>query len=124
MDNYLGIPESLGGLKCKIFNYVRERLNDRINVLSSKFLSKGDKKTMIKSVALALPSYVIYFFKLPQDLTSKLTSAVSKYWWSSNGKDRGLHWLAWEKMCKSKPDGGVDFRCLKKYNDAMLAKQY
>jgi len=79
MGTYLGIPESLGGFKSKIFNYVRERLNDRINGWSAKYLLKGGKETMIKSIALALPNHVMSCFKLPQELTTKLTSAISNY---------------------------------------------
>lgn len=38
--SYLGIPESLGGSKSKIFNYVHERLNDWISGWPVKFLLK------------------------------------------------------------------------------------
>lgn len=31
MGSYLGIPESLGGSKKKIFSFVQERMQDRIN---------------------------------------------------------------------------------------------
>ncbi|XP_019100835.1 PREDICTED: uncharacterized protein LOC109132853 [Camelina sativa] len=57
LGSYLGIPESLGGSKAQVFGYVRDRLNDRVNGWNAKFLSKGGKEVLLKSVALALPTH-------------------------------------------------------------------
>lgn len=99
MGSYLGLLESLGGFKTKIFSFVRERLNDIING-SSKLLSKGGKRVTIKSVAAALPTYVMSCFRLPKSVTSKLSSALAKFWWSSNGQSKGIHWMAWHNVGK------------------------
>ncbi|KAG7567099.1 Ribonuclease H-like superfamily [Arabidopsis thaliana x Arabidopsis arenosa] len=123
MGSYLGLPESLGGSKTKLFSFVRDRLQTRINGWSAKFLSKGGKEVMIKSVAAALPTYVMSCFRLPKTITSKLTSAVAKFWWSSNGDSRGMHWMAWNKLCNSKSEGGLGFRHVDDFNSALLAKQ-
>lgn len=93
MEAYLGLPESMGGSKCKIIFFVQERLQDRINGWSAKFLPMGGKKVMIKSVAAALPlpTYVMICFRLPKIITTKFTNAVARFWRSLNGTKRGLH---------------------------------
>ncbi|CAA7038024.1 unnamed protein product [Microthlaspi erraticum] len=123
VGTYLGIPESLGGAKTKIFSFLVERQNQRINGWNSKWLSKGGKEVLLKSVASAMPMYVMSCFRLPKGITNKLSSAVSNFWWSNNGQSRGMHWLAWKKLCRHKKDGGLGFRVIEDFNTALLAKQ-
>ena len=97
MGMYLGLPEKICSSKRQVFAFVRNRLNERINSWSAKFLSKGGKEVLLKSVAQALPTYVMSCFLLPKEIIKKLQGAIAKFWWSTKANNRGLHWIAWEK---------------------------
>lgn len=85
MGMYLGLPEKICGSKKQAFAYIQDRLSYRVNSWSTKFLSQ------------ALPTYIMSCFLLPHDIIKKLTSSISKFWWSSKQNSRGLHWIAWIK---------------------------
>ncbi|KAK9674046.1 hypothetical protein RND81_12G207400 [Saponaria officinalis] len=48
---------------------------------------------------------------------------MSRIWWGHDDEKRHIYWVAWNKLCRSKRDGGLDFRHLEAFNIAMLAKQ-
>jgi hypothetical protein len=48
---------------------------------------------------------------------------MAHFWWGSKREERKIHWLAWEKMCTPKSEGGLGFRHMKAFNLSLLAKQ-
>ncbi|XP_048615701.1 uncharacterized protein LOC125588412 [Brassica napus] len=123
MGKYLGIPEDISGSKCKLFAFLKDNLMHRVNGWTGRWLSKGGKEVMIKSILLALPTYVMSTFLLPLEICENLASAIAQFWWSSNPPKRGIHWAKWDKVCLPKEEGGIGFRLIHEFNLALLAKQ-
>ncbi|KAL3839206.1 hypothetical protein ACJIZ3_023797 [Penstemon smallii] len=121
-SRYLGLPLVAGKSKREVFDYIRERVWERLQSLRIKSLSKAGKEVLIKSVIQAIPSYLMSCFKLPNYLISEINSMVSSFWWDDKDAKK-IHWLKWDSLCSSKRDGGMGFRDLSSFNMALLAKQ-
>lgn len=48
---------------------------------------------------------------------------MAEFWWKNAKEGRGIHWKSWDKLCKSKEVGGLDFKELEDFNLALLGKQ-
>ena len=76
---------------------------------------------MIKSVAQAIPVYIMSVFLLPGTVQAELTRSIRRFWWGESSCKRKIHWIAWDKFTKPKGLGGLGFRDLKVFNQALLA---
>ena len=120
---YLGLPMPNGKMKRGVFQPLEERFQKRMCAWKEKELSTAGKEILIKSVAQALPNYVMSVFKLPLTLCDELMRHIRAYWWGSDNGHRKVQWVPWEKMIMPKGFGGMGFRDLRLVNQALLARQ-
>ena len=120
---YLGLPMVVSRSKQQIFGFVKSNIQQRMSKWKNRFLSTAGKEIMLKSVALAMPTYTMSCFRLPSRLCKELSSLMSNYWWGeANGKNK-VHWCSWRKLTRSKNMGGLGFKDLMAFNAALLGKQ-
>ena len=78
----------------------------------------------MKIVTQAIPTYILSVFLLPLELCTELKRMMNSFWWGKyQSTEKGIHWLEWGKMCKSKFLGGLGFKKIHESNLALLGKQ-
>jgi hypothetical protein len=86
-------------------------------------LSWAGKEVLIQAVAQAIPTFVMGCFDITKKMCDQISTMIGRYWWSNQDKDNKIHWISWEKVTRSKLEGGLEFRDIHVFNMAMLAKQ-
>ncbi|GLT71627.1 hypothetical protein SLA2020_436290 [Shorea laevis] len=95
----------------------------RITGWKARLLSQAARTTLIKSVANAIPSYLMSIFLLPKSVCSDINSMLRKFWWGfPQEKKHCLSFLSWNNICQPKLLGGLGLRSMESQNTSLLAR--
>jgi len=122
IGKYLGLPEHLSRRKRNIFSSIVDRIRQRSHSWSSKFLSSAGKQFLLKAVLSAMPSDAMTCFKLSTSLCKQIQSVLTRFWWDTKQDEKKMAWVSWDKLTLPKNAGGLVFREIEEFNDALLAK--
>ncbi|XP_048499711.1 uncharacterized protein LOC104890046 isoform X5 [Beta vulgaris subsp. vulgaris] len=122
-DKYLGIPSIAGRSKKAIFDSILDRIWKKLQGWKEKLLSRAGKEVLLKAVIQAIPTYLMGVYKFPGLIIQKIHAAMARFWWGSESGKRKMHWKNWADMCTLKCLGGMGFKDLAVFNDALLGRQ-
>ncbi|CAA7053633.1 unnamed protein product [Microthlaspi erraticum] len=74
-----------------------------------------------KSVLSFVPVHTMSSVKLPESITKRLDRVLRDFLWGSTNEKRKQHLVSWEKVCRSKEEGGLGIWKTNLMNKALLA---
>jgi hypothetical protein len=120
---YLGMPLFLLKKKSDSFIELKDKIFSKITGWKARLLSQAARTTLVKSVANAIPTYIMSIFLLPKSFCAVINSGLRKFWWGfPQEKKNNLSFLAWNNICQPKSLGGLGLRSMEFLNSSLLAR--
>jgi hypothetical protein len=101
-EKYLGMSFDVGSSVNGAFKYLNDRVWKRVEGWIERCLSTRGKEVLIKSVAQAIPTYLMSYIRLPRGLCQHINGLLRNFWWGNKEGKRKPCWVAWEGMVKPK----------------------
>ena len=77
---------------------------------------------LIKSVISGVPLYYLSLFKAPDVFCKSIISIQRRFLWGWGKEKMSISGISWKDLCKSKEEGGLGIRDIRKFNYAQMAK--
>jgi hypothetical protein len=122
-ETYLGMPTEVGRSPVSTFKYWFDRMWRCMSGWSDRPASRAGKEVLLKSVIQAIPVHVMSCFQLPVSTCDSMRKSIANHWWGIEDGKKKLHWRSWEWLSTPKALGGMGFRDLELFNQAMLGRQ-
>ena len=85
-------------------------------------LSLVGRFVLIQASLATIPAYVMQCTYLPGRILDGLDRVNRNFLWGSSKAAKKMHWVGWDKVIKSKEEGGLGLQSAKGKNIALLSK--
>jgi len=121
LEKYLGFPMMHGRLQRKDFEFLEEKISQRLATWQHNLLNKAGCITLMKSVLNSIPNYYMQVAWLPQSTCESIDRMARNFLWKDNSNS-GIHLVGWNKITKPKKLGGLGIRKARDANTSILGK--
>ena len=109
-------------LPISAFHPLLERIRTKLTAWKLRSLSFAGKIIIVQTILQSILVYLLSSGWVPKLILEKIDS-FCKFLGSRDGDGHGLVLSAWLGMCTSKENGGLGFRLLKPFQEALMGKQ-
>lgn len=86
---YLGMPMNVGRNKVLVFQFLIDRVKKKVQSWSNKTLSKSGKCLLLKTVAQAIPNFLMNLFLIPTEVGEAIEVQMNGFLWGNGRIVRG-----------------------------------
>ncbi|CAN1848775.1 Putative ribonuclease H protein At1g65750 [Linum perenne] len=122
LGRYLGVPVLHGRISKNTYEYIIERIDQKLDGWKRNSLSLAGRVTLATSVLNALPSYAMQTSTLPASILKSIDSRIRSFVWGGSKDERKIHLVSWDVVCRPTSQGGLRLRKAKELNEAFLMK--
>ncbi|XP_050240928.1 uncharacterized protein LOC126689793 [Quercus robur] len=122
LGKYLGFPLKQSGSSSHDYDFILDRVKWKLARWKANFLSLAGCRVLIQSSLAVIPSYIMHCSYLPRRVLDGLDRVNRNFLWGSTDSAKKIHWVGWEKVTKSKEEGGLGLQTAKGRNVALLTK--
>lgn len=107
LGKYLGVPLHHRRKSKQSYQFIIDKISQRLTAWKAKSLSLAGRLTLVKTVISTMPHYCMQTDKLPASVCKEIECLSRSFVWADSDDRKGNHLVAWEQLCQPKAQGGV-----------------
>ncbi|KAL9668147.1 hypothetical protein QQ045_002522 [Rhodiola kirilowii] len=120
---YLGFPLTSRSLSKKDCDIPIEKITNRLDCWSNRFLSQAGRRGLVSSVLQAMVFFWARVCVLSKTVIQAVNATCARFLWKGSCDKKGGHLVKWADVCKSKEEGGLGLKSIETMNFAMVINQ-
>ena len=122
LGKYLGIPIKHPRSFSHEYNFVLDKVKQTLAGWKVNMLSFAGRAILIQAFSTAIPSYIMQCTKLPGRILDGIDLVNRNFLWGTTEIAKKIHWVGWQKVTRTKEEGGLGLQAVKGRNTTLLAK--